>query len=180
MSMIEGVPSRTYDPVQGVLAHLPDGIYGTYEGLMNHLLLSPIVPMEVKEGLRYVSAVTIGCEFCRTFREVDGSGARLLHDEFYAQVADGDARWDELVPVQWVPVFEMAVEVLDEAGTMSATTLARLKENLSEAQIVEALFYLFVVGASHRLSHALGIPAACAVPATVGAPETSAAADSAG
>ena len=95
-------------------------------------------------------------------------------------VADGDARWDELVPVQWVPVFEMAVEVLDEAGTISATTLARLKENLSEAQIVEALFYLFVVGASHRLSHALGIPAACAVPATVGAPETSAVADSAG
>jgi hypothetical protein len=178
--MIEGVPSRIYDPVQGVLAHLPDGIYGTYEGLMNHLLLSPLVPMEVKEGLRYVSAVTIGCEFCRTFREVDGSGARLLHDEFYAQVADGDARWEELVPVRWVPAFEMAVEVLDEAETISATTLARLKESLSDAQIVEALFYLFVVGASHRFSHALGIPAACAVPAAVGAPETSTVAGGAG
>jgi hypothetical protein len=174
MSMIEGVPSPTYDPVQAVLAHLPDGVYGTYEGLMNHLLLSPLVPMEIKEGLRYVSAVTIGCEFCRTFREVDGSGVRLLHDEFYAQVADGDARWEELVPVEWVPVFEMAVEVLDEAGTISATTLARLKENVSEAQIVEALFYVFVVGASHRLSHALGIPASCAVPAAAGAPGSSA------
>jgi len=163
--MIEGIPTRSYDPIQGVLAHLPDGTYGTYEGLMNHLLLSPLVPMEIKEGLRYLSAVTIGCEFCRTFREVDESGTRLLPEEFYVRVAAGDPSWEELVPVRWAPAFAMAGEVLGGDGVISESTLERVKENLSDAQIVEALFYLLVVGASHRLSHALGIPAACAVPA---------------
>jgi hypothetical protein len=166
--MIDGLPGRTYDPVQSVLGLLPNGIYGTYEGLMNHLLVDPLVPMEVKEGLRYLSAVTIGCEFCRTFREVDGSGTRLLPEEFYSQVADGQPRWDRLVPARWAPVFEMAVEVLGDGRAISAATMARLKTNLSDAQIVEALFYLLVVGASHRLSHALGIPAVCAVPAAAG------------
>jgi len=167
--MIDGIPGRAYDPVQAVLAHLPDGIYGTYEGLMNHLLVDPLVPMDVKEGLRYLSAVSIGCEFCRTFREVDGAGERLLPEAFYAQVAAGDPEWRELVPPQWVPVFEMAVEVLGEGARISETTLTRLKEKLSDAQIVEALFYLLVVGGSHRLSHALGIPAVCSVQVSVGA-----------
>jgi hypothetical protein len=168
MTEIIGVPTRIYDPVQSVLALLPDGIYGTYEGLMNLILLDSLVPSDVKEGLRYVSAVTIGCEFCKSFREVDRSGTRLLPEAFYAQVAEGDARWDELVPGEWIPVFEMAVEVLSGPGTISEATLGRLKENLGDAQIVEALFYLLVVGASHRLSHALGIHAVCAVPAVSG------------
>jgi hypothetical protein len=163
MSMIEGVSSRTYDPVQSVLALLPDGMYGAYEGLMHHMLLDPAVPMEIKEGLRYLSAVTIGCEFCRTYREVAPTGTRLLPDRFYEAVADGDPRWDELVPARWAPVFEMAAEVLGESGTISPPTLTRLKETLSDTQIVEALFYLLLVGASHRLSHALGIPATCTV-----------------
>jgi hypothetical protein len=161
---IVGVPSREYDPVQSVLALLPAGIYGTYEGLMDHLLLDLLVPSEIKEGLRYLSAVTIGCEFCRTFREVDSSGARLLPEEFYAQVAEENPQWEGLVAAEWVAVFEMGVEVLTGGGTISQGTLGRLKESLDDAQIVEALFYLVVVGASHRLSHALGIPAFCRVP----------------
>jgi hypothetical protein len=161
MSMIEGVSTRTYDPVQTVLAVLPDGIYGTYEGLINHMLLDPIVPMEIKEGLRYLSAVTIGCEFCRTFRQVDRSGGRLLHEDFYNRAAEQDPSWQEIIPDPWAPVFEMAAEVLSEGGPISPRTLERLKENLSDAQIVEALFYMLVVGASHRLSLALGIPAVC-------------------
>jgi len=36
---------------------------------------------------------------------------------------------------------------------------------LTDAQIVTALFYMLVVGASHRLSHALGVEAQCRVPA---------------
>jgi hypothetical protein len=166
---IAGVPTRVYDPVQSVLALLPAGIYGTYEGLMNQLQFDPLVPSEIKEGLRYLSAVTIGCEFCRTFREVDSSGARLLPEEFYAQVAEGDLRWDELVAAEWVPLFEMSVEVLSGSGTISERTFARLKESLGDAQIIEALFYLLVVGASHRLSHALGIPAVCQVPVAAAA-----------
>ena len=145
--MIEGIPTRSYDPIQGVLAHLPDGTYGTYEGLMNHLLLSPLVPMEIKEGLRYLSAVTIGCEFCRTFREVDESGTRLLPEEFYVRVAAGDPSWEELVPVRWAPAFAMAGEV--HALERALRDHAVSAENLT----------------GHRLSHALGIPAACAVPA---------------
>jgi hypothetical protein len=164
MPLIEGTPTRTYDPVQSVLALLPDGIYGTYEGLMNHLLLEPAVPMEVKEGLRYLSAVTIGCEFCRTFREVDESGARLLPDEFYDRVAEGETQWEEIVPAPWAPVFEIAAEVLGDSGEIAAETFDRVRATFSEAQIVEALFYMLLVGASHRLSHALGIPAVCSVP----------------
>jgi len=44
------------------VALLPDGMYGAYEGLMNHMLVDPTIPIEIKEGLRYLSAVTIGCE----------------------------------------------------------------------------------------------------------------------
>jgi hypothetical protein len=164
MSMIEGVPSRVYDPLQSVLAVLPAGMYGTYEGLLHHMLLDPAVPMEIKEGLRYLSAVTIGCEFCQTYREVDPAGARLLPERFYEEAVNGRPHWDDLVPAPWAPVFEMANEVLADRGKISATTMKRLKEGLSDAQIVEALFYMLLVGASHRLSHALGIAAACSVP----------------
>lgn len=164
MAAIAGVPTREYDPVQSVLALLPAGIYGTYEGLMNHLLLDPLVPSEVKEGLRYLSAVTIGCEFCQTFREVDSTGARLLPEEFYVKVAEENPQWEGLVATEWLPVFEMAVEVLTGSGTISEGTLGRLRENLDDSQIIEALFYLLVVGASHRLSHALGVPAFCEAP----------------
>jgi len=163
MPMIENAPSRTYDPLQSVLAHLPDGMYGAYEGLCNFMLLDPLVPMNVKEGLRYLSAVTIGCEFCRTFREVGGDGSRLLPDRFYEQVADGEPRWEELVDAKWAGVFEMAVEVLGE-GEIAGSTLQRLKVNLTDAQIVEALFYLLLIGASHRFSHALGVESSCRVP----------------
>jgi hypothetical protein len=168
MSMIEGVPSRIYDPVQSVLALLPDGMYGTYEGLMNHMLLDPTIPMEIKEGLRYLSAVTIGCEFCRTYREVDPSGSRLLPEEFYARVAEGETEWETIAPAPWAPVFQMAVEVLGDTGEIAPRTLERVKASFTDTQIVEALFYMLLVGASHRLSHALGIPAVCSVPATPG------------
>jgi len=164
MSMIEGVPNRTYDPVQTVLALLPDGMYGTYEGLMNHMLLDPGVPMNVKEGLRYLSAVTIGCEFCRTFREVDSSGERLLSEDFYIRVAEGDLRWDQIALAPWSAIFELATEVLSDEGKIERQTLERARANFSDAQIIEALFYMLLVGASHRLSHALGIPAVCNVP----------------
>jgi hypothetical protein len=163
MPMIESAPSRAYDPLQSVLAHLPDGMYGIYEGLCNFMLLDPLVPMEVKEGLRYLSAVTIGCEFCRTFKEVDGEGSRLLPDHFYERVADGQPGWEDLVDAQWVPVFEMATEVLGE-GEITTDTLGRLKVSLTDAQVVEALFYLLLIGASHRFSHALGVEASCRVP----------------
>ena len=105
MSLIEPAPSRTLDPLQSVLAHLPDGMYGTYEGLCNFMLVYPGVPPHVKEGLRYLSAVTIGCAFCREFRESDPGGARLLPDEFYAQVAAGSPDWDALVGAEWAPLF---------------------------------------------------------------------------
>jgi hypothetical protein len=164
MSLIEGVQFRSHDPVQSVLALLPDGMYGTYEGLMNHMFLHPLVPMEVKEGLRYLSAVRIGCEFCRTFRDVDASGARLLPDDFYLGAAEPEPDWEALVQNPWPRVFEMAEEVLSGSGEISPETHAQANKHLSDAQIVQALFYMLLVGASHRLSHALGIPAVCAVP----------------
>ena len=39
-----------------------------------------------------------------------------------------------------------------------------MRAQLSDPQIVQALFYLLLVGASHRFSHALGIAASCRVP----------------
>jgi hypothetical protein len=164
MSLIEPAPSRTLDPLQSVLAHLPDGMYGTYEGLCNFMLVYPDVPPRIKEGLRYLSAVTIGCAFCREFRESGADGRRLLSDDFYAQVAAGSPDWDALVGQEWAPLFAAAAEVLADEQ-ISDTTMARLRENLSDGQIVTALFYMLVIGASHRLSHALGVEAQCRVPA---------------
>jgi hypothetical protein len=164
MSLIEPAASRTLDPLQSVLAHLPDGMYGTYEGLCNFMLIDPGVPPHVKEGLRYLSAVTIGCAFCREFRESDPDGRRLLPDAFYAEVAAGAPDWDELVGAEWSPLFVAAAEVLADEQ-ISDATMARLRGALTDAQIVTALFYMLVIGASHRLSHALGVEAECRVPA---------------
>jgi len=164
VSLIEGIPTRTYDPVQSVLALLPDGMYGTYEGLMNHMLVHPTVPTEIKEGLRYLSAVRLGCEFCRTFREVDSAGSRLLPDSFYGRVAKGDVEWEDVVAFEWAPIFELAEQVLGGDGEIAPETLERARSSFTDSQIVEALFYMLLVGASHRLSHALGIPAVCQVP----------------
>ena len=54
MALIDSAPSRTFDPLQSVLAHLPHGMYGGYEVLCNVLFMDPTVPMHVKEGLRFV------------------------------------------------------------------------------------------------------------------------------
>ena len=62
---LDPAPGRTLDPLQSVLAHLGPGMYGTYEGLCMHLWHSPSVPTWVNEGLRYLSAITIGCAYCR-------------------------------------------------------------------------------------------------------------------
>jgi len=126
-------------------------------------LIDPLVPMKVKEGLRYLSAVTIECEFCRTFKEVDGAGNRLLPDSFYEQVAAGAPDWEACMEAKWAPVFEMASDVLSD-GEVTPGTLERLKANLTDSQIVESLFYMLLIGASHRFSHALGVEATCAVP----------------
>jgi hypothetical protein len=163
MPMIDSAPSRAYDPLQSVLAHLPDGMYGAYQGLCNFMLIDPLVPRKVKEGLRYLSAVTIGCEFCRTYKDVDAAGNRLLPDGFYEQVAAGTPDWEACMDAQWAPAFEMAVEVLGD-GQITPRTLARLRANLTDSQIVESLFYLLLIGASHRFSRALGVEATCAVP----------------
>jgi hypothetical protein len=166
MSLIEPAGSRTLDPLQSVLAHLPDGMYGSYEGLCNFMLIDPSVPPHVKEGLRYLSAVTIGCAFCREFRESDPDGARLLPEEFYAQVAAGSPDWDALVGEKWAPLFEMGVEALANEQVSDAT-MGRLKANLTDRQIVTALFYMLLIGASHRFSHALGVEAVCRVPSVL-------------
>jgi len=163
MPIIDSAPSRAYDPLQSVLAHLPDGMYGTYEGLCNFMLIDPLVPMNVKEGLRYLSAVTIGCEFCRTFKEVDSDGNQLLPNSFYEEVAAGAPDWEACIEAKWAPTFEMATEVLGD-GEITPRTLERLKANLTDSQIVESLFYLLLIGASHRFSHALGVDATCPVP----------------
>src|ERR1044072_8378588 len=129
MSLIEPAPSRTLDPLQSLLAHLPDGMYGTYEGLCNFMLVYPGVPPHVKEGLRYLSAVTIGCAVCRGFRESDPGGARLLPDGSYAHGAAGSPDWDALVGAEWPPLFVAAAEVLADEH-ISDATMARLRSHL--------------------------------------------------
>jgi alkylhydroperoxidase family enzyme len=163
MASLENAPNRIYDPIESVLAHLPDGMYGAYEGLCNYVQADPLVPPDIKEGLRFLSAVRIGCEFCSQARYSDANGHRLLPDDFYDAAAERETPWEGIVDRHWAPVFGMADEVLGN-GVISAETMKALKAELTESQIVEALFFMLIVGASHRFSRALGIEAACRVP----------------
>jgi hypothetical protein len=163
MPLIDAADDRILDPLQSVLMHLPGGMYGSYQALCDYMALEPSVPESVKEGLRYVSAARVGCAFCVTVRLPGASGERLLPDAFYDAVLADRVDWDSAAPRDWAPVFRMADEVL-AGGVISAATGAALKSAYTDAQIVEALFYLLLIGASHRFSRALGIEEACAVP----------------
>jgi hypothetical protein len=163
VSLIESAPSRQLDPLQSVLAHLPDGMYGLYEGLCMYMWVDQAVPTEIKEGLRFYSAATIGCAYCQTVREHTRDGARLLPDSFYAGAASGSPRWEELVGDRWAPVFEMAAEVL-RSEVVHPQTMERLRRHLDDTQIVECLFFLLVIGASHRFSRAIDLEQTCLVP----------------
>jgi alkylhydroperoxidase family enzyme len=139
-------------------------MYGTYEGLCMHLWHSPTVPTWVKEGLRYLSAVSIGCSYCVTVRERDTAGVRLLNDDFYSQVGAGERNWEQRVEEPWHSVFAIAEEVLaDRVVTEDAMQRAR-DGGLTDGQIVEAIFFMLLIGASHRFSAAFGVEASCALP----------------
>jgi hypothetical protein len=163
--LIEYGPDRVYDPLQSALAHLSDGVYGTYEGLCRLLWLSPVVPTEIKEGLRFLSAATIGCAYCRTVREVDAGGERLLPDRFYQAVGGGDRDWEAIVPAPWPPLFEAAAEALADRPLSPATMERATAAGVTVAQLVEALFFMLVIGASHRFSVAFGVEESCPLPA---------------
>lgn len=163
MALISPAPNRTLDPLQSVLSHLPNNGYGMYEGLCTLLWNEPAVPVEIKEGLRFLSATRIGCAYCRTVREHDHGGHRLLPNDFYRAVGLGSADWEELLDPEWAPLFEIAEDVLADAE-VSATTMERTRRHLSDAQIVQAIFFMLVVGASHRFSRAFGVEETCAVP----------------
>jgi hypothetical protein len=165
MALIETAPARTLDPLQSVLAHLPNGGYGLYEGACTFLWNDPAVPVEVKEGLRFLSASRIGCAYCRTVREKDHGGRRLLAEDFYREVAAGSEEWKQLVGEQWAPLFSLAVEVLD-VGQVSPDTVERARRSLSVEQIVEGTFFMLLIGASHRFSRAFDVEETCEVPTT--------------
>jgi hypothetical protein len=172
VSLIETAPSRQLDPLQSVLAHMPNGMYGLYEGLCMYMWVDPAVPTEIKEGLRFYSAATIGCAYCQTVREQTRDGARLLPDSFYAGASSASPRWEELVGDEWAPVFEMAAEVLRN-DVVRPQTMERLRRHLDDTQIVESLFFLLVIGASHRFSRAVDVEQACLVPTRLEASEVS-------
>jgi alkylhydroperoxidase family enzyme len=161
---VQPAPTRILDPLQSVLAHLGPGMYGTYEGLCMHLWHSPTVPARVKEGLRYLSAVSIGCSYCVTVRERDTAGARLLSDDFYARVGAGERNWGELVEPPWHLVFAMAQDVLADRSIADNEVQRARDVGLSNGQIVEAIFFMLLIGASHRFSAAFGVEASCALP----------------
>jgi hypothetical protein len=163
MALIESAAPRTLDPLQSVLAHLPNNGYGLYEGVCNFLWNDSAVPVEVKEGLRFLSACRIGCAYCRTVREKDHGGRRLLAEEFYSDVAGGSEEWPRLVGETWAPLFSLAVEIL-AIGQASPETLRRARESLSIEQIVEGTFFMLLIGASHRFSRAFDIEETCDVP----------------
>jgi hypothetical protein len=165
--LIDYGPDRVLDPLQSALAHLSDGMYGTYEGLCQLLWRSPVVPTEIKEGLRFLSATTIGCAYCRTVREVDVAGARLLPDGFYQAVGRGDRDWEAVVPAPWPPVFEAATQSLADQPISAATMERARAAGVTVPQLVEALFFMLVIGASHRFSVAFGVEESCPLPATL-------------
>lgn len=164
--LIDYGPDRVLDPLQSALAHLSHGMYGTYEGLCQLMWGSPVVPTEIKEGLRFLSATTIGCAYCRTVREVDATGTRLLPDDFYRAVGHGDRDWETIAPAPWPALFEAATQTL--AGEpISPTTLERARTaGITDPQLVEAVFFMLVIGASHRFSVAMGVEESCPIPAT--------------
>jgi alkylhydroperoxidase family enzyme len=164
---IQPAQTRVLDPLQSVLAHLGPGMYGTYEGLCMHLWHSPTVPTWVKEGLRYLSAVSIGCSYCVTVRERDVAGTRLLSDDFYSGVGAGERNWEELVGAPWHLVFAIAGEVLADRPVPDAVLQRARDGGLTDGQIVEAIFFLLLIGASHRFSAAFGVEASCALPTRV-------------
>ena len=171
--LIDYGPDRVLDPLQSALAHLSNGMYGSYEGLCQLLWLSPVVPTEIKEGLRFLSASTIGCAYCRTVREVDGQGARLLPDGFYRAVGRGDRDWRAIVPQPWPALFEAAGEALADRPIPAATLERARAAGVTVPQLVEGLFFMLVIGASHRFSVAFGVEESCPVPASLlaGRPE---------
>lgn len=164
--LIDYGPDRVLDPLQSALAHLSEGMYGTYEGLCQLLWWSPKVPTDVKEGLRFLSAATIGCAYCRTVREVDRTGTRLLPDDFYQAVGRGDRDWERIAPAPWPAVFEAATQTLAGQPISTATLERARSAGVTVPQLVEALFFMLVIGASHRFSVAFGVEASCPVPAT--------------
>lgn len=166
MPLLDNGPSRTLDPLQSILAHLPDPGYGLYEGACTFLWNEPSVPMEIKEGLRFLSASRIGCAYCRTVRENDFGGRRLLPDDFYSLVASGTTDWENLVGQPWAGLFELADEIL-EHDEASKDTIRHAKHSLSQAQIVEGIFFMLLIGASHRFSRAFGIEESCEIPTRI-------------
>lgn len=164
MTFLEAASPPALDPLQGVLAHLPAGAYGTYQGLCQQLATGQSVPSGVMEGLRFLSAVRNGCAYCQTVRLSDVAGQRLLPDDFYDAVRKHDrVEWDAVVEPPWAPVFTMAEDVLSE-GVISERTQRQLLDQLAQQDIVLCLFYLEVVGASHRFSRAAGVPESCEMP----------------
>ena len=163
MALIESAADREMDPLQSVLMHLPGGMYGAYQALCDYIAIDLTVPENVKEGLRFLSASRIGCAFCVTVRLPGAAGERLLADAFYEAITDHDVDWDVVAPDGWGDVFRMAEEVLSD-GVISDGTGMKLRERHSDPEIVESLFYLHLIGASHRFSKSLGIEEACAVP----------------
>lgn len=167
MPLLEPAPGRTLDPLQSVLAHMPNGMYGSYEALCQFMWIDPLVPSEVKEALRFLSACRIGCAFCQTVRETDRGGNQLLPDSFYTSLQYGEKAWEDHVDAQWHGLFVMAEQVLRDER-ISDATMDAYRDIYSPAQIVEALFFMLVVGASHRFSVAFGLEDSCPVPTQIG------------
>ena len=58
----------------------------------------------------------------------------------------------------------MAEEVLADRPVSDDSLERARAEGLTEAQIVEAIFFMLLIGASHRFSAAFGVEASCALP----------------
>jgi hypothetical protein len=78
-------------------------------------------------------------------------------------LAKGSREWTSLVDPMWAPLFEIAGEVLDD-HEVSADSMKRAREHLTDAQIIQAIFFMLVIGASHRFSRAFGVEEICEVP----------------
>lgn len=166
MPLLDPAPNRVLDPLQSVLSHMPSGMYGSYEGLCQFMWIDPLVPPAIKEALRFLSACRIGCAFCQTVKETGRDGDQLLPDAFYEDVQKGEPGWERHIDTEWHGLFEMAEHVLFEQR-IPDDTMSKYRDDYSPAQMVQALFFMLVVGASHRFSVAFGLEDACPVPTQI-------------
>ncbi|MGE4238844.1 carboxymuconolactone decarboxylase family protein [Ramlibacter sp.] len=129
-------------------------------GLRYSVYHDSVLPLRIREGLRYIVADCNQCPICLAARDVDGSGAGLGMD-FYRLVLEdrGNAAFDERERL----AFEYTHRFCHDHFSIDDELMARMRAVFSDTE----MFDLCVLAARHlgfgRLTQVLQLDFACAV-----------------